>query len=391
MNSMRGAELARHWGLDPEVVFLNHGSFGACPTAVLEHQAELRRRLEAEPVRFFVREYQDLLDAARAEVAVFLGADADGLAFVANATTGVNAALRALDLRPGDQLVITDHEYPACRHAAHQIAAERGFEVVTASVPFPIVSEDDAVEAVVGSFGPATRALLVDHVTSQTALVLPVARIARAARERGIRVVVDGAHAPGMLDLDLASLGVDAWTGNCHKWLCAPKGAGVLWVAPQLRERVRPLAISHGAATAPPERYHAEFDWTGTGDPTAWLSVPEAIRVVGAMVPGGWPEVRRRNHTLALTARDVLCGALGLDPPAPDAMLGSMASLPLPDGVPDPPPIDPLQDRLWHDHRIEVPVIAWPRPPRRLLRVSAQLYNTPGQYELLADALRDAV
>ncbi len=391
MNPMQGSELARHWGLDPEVVFLNHGSFGACPTAVLAHQAALRARLEAEPVRFFVREYQQLLDAARAEVAAFLGADTDGLAFVANATTGVNAALRALELGPGDALVVTDHEYPACRNAAHRIAAERGFEVVTASVPYPIASEEQAVDAVVSAFGSATRALLIDHVTSQTALVLPVERIAREARDRGIRVVVDGAHAPGMLDLDVAALGVDAWTGNCHKWVCAPKGAGVLWAAPELRERARPLVISHGATTAPPERYHVEFDWTGTGDPTAWLSVPEAIRVVGGMVPGGWPEVRRRNHALALAARDLLCDALGIDTPAPDEMLGSMASLPLPDGVPDPPPIDALQDRLWHDHRIEVPVIAWPAPPRRLLRVSAQLYNAPGQYALLAGALRDLV
>jgi isopenicillin-N epimerase len=381
------SKLADNWGLDRSVVFLNHGSFGACPTAVLEYQQRLRRQMESEPVRFFARDYQQLLDAARTEVAAFLGADADSLAFVTNATTGINAALRALDLGPGDELLLTDHEYPACRNAAREIAVERGFRVVVASVPFPIASEDAVVDAVESRIGPATRAILVDHVTSPTALILPVARIASAARERGIRVVVDGAHAPGMLDLDIGALAVDAYAGNCHKWLCAPKGAGVVWLSPELRQRARPPVLSHGASAPANERFHAEFDWTGTGDPTGWLSVPEAIRVIGGLVPGGWTEVRRRNHELALEARDRLCQALAIDPPAPDGMIGSMTSLPLSDGGRGVGPIDPLQDHLWHEHRIEVPVISWPAAPHRVLRVSAQLYNTVGQYSELANAL----
>jgi len=391
VNRFERSELADNWGLDRSVVFLNHGSFGACPTAVLEHQQRLRRRIESEPVRFFVRDYQPLLDAARCEVAAFLGAEPDGLAFVANATTGINAALRALDLGPGDELLLTDHEYPACRNAAREIAAERGFRVRVAEIPFPIRSGNEVVEAVLSGIGPATRAILVDHVTSPTALVLPVARIASAARERRIRVVVDGAHAPGMLDVDLGALAVDAYAGNCHKWLCAPKGAGFLSLSPELRERVRPPVLSHGATASPPRRFHAEFDWTGTGDPTAWLSVPEAIRVVGGLIPGGWPEVRRRNHELAVVARDRLCEVLAIDPPVPDSMLGSMASVPLPDGAPAGSELDPLQDRLWHRKRIEVPVIGWPRAPHRVLRVSAQLYNAPGQYASLADALRECL
>lgn len=390
MERPQRSELARHWGLDPEIVFLNHGSFGACPRAVLSFQLRLRERLEAEPVRFFVREYQDALDAARCVLSRFVGCDHDGLAFVTNATTGVNTLLRSLvDLAPGDEVLITDHEYPACRNAVARIVADTGARVVVARVPFPLTAPAEVVEAVRSRIGRRTRLVLIDHVTSQTGLIFPVAEIAAAAHEAGALVIVDGAHAPGMLELGVSDLGVDGYVGNCHKWLCAPKGAAFLWVAPEHRQRIRPLVVSHGATAPPGGRFRAEMDWTGTGDPTPWLAVPEAIKVMNDLVPGGWPDVRRRNRDLVLEGRRILCTALGIAAPAPDNMIGALASVPLSDGSGGAghAPIDPLQDVLWQRFHIEVPVISWPAEPRRLLRISAQLYNSVDEYRYLAEAV----
>ena len=381
------------FGLDEGVVFLNHGSFGACPRAVLERQRTLRERMEAEPVRFMLRELPGLLEAARGAVATFVGADPQDLVFVPNATTGVNTVLRSLELGPGDELLVTDHAYRACRNALDAVARATGARVVCARVPFPLRSPDDVLEAVLAAVGPATRLALIDHVTSPTALVMPLAELVAALAERGVDTLVDGAHAPGMLAVDVAALGAAYYVANGHKWLCAPKGVGFLHVRRDRQAAVRPLVVSHGAS-APPDRrsrMQLEFGWTGTDDPTAALCLPAAIELLGGQLPGGWPALRARNHALALHARDRLCAVLGCEPPAPDAMLGAMATLPLPDGGPTPPVppfgIDPLQERLWQEHRIEVPVMSWPSAPRRVLRVSAQLYNEPAHYERLAGAL----
>jgi len=386
--------LAGHWLLDPDVVFLNHGSFGATPKAVLDEQTRIRERIEREPLIFFDHDYLGELDQARTVLAGFLGARTDDLAFVVNASTGVNTILRSLELERGDQLLVTDHEYNACRNAIDAVAEERGAEVVVASIPFPLSSESEVVEVVLEKVTPKTRLLLIDHVTSQTGMVLPIERLVHGAQARGVDVLVDGAHAPGMVPLDLDSLGATYYTGNLHKWVCAPKGAAFLHVREDRRDRVRPLVISHGANAKPVKRsrFHLEHDWTGTRDPSAWLSVPAALREVESMVEGGWEEVRRRNRTLALEGRDILCDALGIDAPCPDTMIGSLASLSLPDGdsgsVNELFPFDKLQDRLLKEYRIEVPVIAWPAPPRRLVRISAQLYNRRPQYVALAEALQ---
>ncbi len=391
-------DLARHWNLDPAIDFLNHGSFGACPEPVLAEQRAWQQRLEREPVLFMHRELERHLDHARAALARFVGADPEGLAFVANATTGVNTVLRSLTFRSGDELLTTDQEYNASRNALDFVARQSGATVVVAKIPFPISSGDIVVERVLEQVTSRTRLLLLDHVSSPTGLIFPVDRIVRSLAERGVDTLVDGAHGPGQLALDLEKLGAAYYTGNCHKWMCTPKGSALLHVRRDRRQAIRPLSISHGANSRRTDRsrFRLEFDWPGTFDPTPWLVIPKAIEFVGSLVPGGWDEVKRRNRELVLEGRSRLIAALGIEPSCPESMVGSLAAVPLPDpsepSAPASPAaaplgVDPLQTRLFEKHRIEVPVMPWPEPPKRLLRISAQLYNKPDQYQRLASAL----
>jgi len=384
----------RRWRLDRRIQFLNHGSFGACLQTVLLDQQRLRERMERQPVQFFVRDLEDLLDSARAALARFVGARPNDLVFVPNATTGVNTVLRSLKFRPKDELLVTDHEYNACRNALDFVAERSDVKVVVAPIPFPLHSADEAFGSLAARVTRRTRLVLIDHVTSPTALVLPLEDWIPRLTARGIEVLVDGAHAPGMIPLRLGRLGATYYTANCHKWIGAPKGAGFLCVSPDRQNAIRPLTISHGANSPRRDRsrYLIEFGWTGTWDPSAWLAVPGALQHMAALMPGGWPAIRRRNRRLALAAQSVLCEALEIDPPCPSSMVGSMVALPLPAAkrvVQPKSPLyeDPLQDRLLRETRIEVPVIPWPAPPQRLVRASAQLYNHLPQYGALAECL----
>lgn len=381
-----------HWMLDPEIRFLNHGSFGACPRAVLDAQTELRNRLEREPVAFFMRQLPGLLDAAREEVAAFVGARPEDMGFVRNATTGVNAVLRSLRLEPGDEILVTSQGYNACTNVARHVAERAGARVVVAEVPFPLQSEDEVVDAVLGAASERTRLALLDHVTSPTGLVLPIARLVRALAERGIDAIVDGAHAPGMLDLDVSAIGAAWYTANFHKHTCAPKGAAMLWAREDKQADLHPAVISHGYNSARErKRWLEEMDWQGTDDPTPWLCVPVALRYVGGLVDGGWPAVRAKNHALAMRGREILCEALGEDAPAPESMIGTLAAVPLWDAEQSPAgsalDLDPLQVALFEEERIQVPVVPWPGAPKRLVRISAYLYNRVEEYEALAAAL----
>jgi isopenicillin-N epimerase len=378
------------WMLDPDVVFLNHGSFGASPRPVLEYQSAIRARMEREPVLFF-RQLEELADHARSALGAFVGAGPDDLAFMPNATTGVNTVLRSLEFESGDEILITDHTYNACRNAAVLAAERSGARVVTANVPFPISAPEEVVTAILGRVSPRTRLLLVDHVTSPTALLFPIESIVQEMAEHGIDTLVDGAHAPGMTPVDIDTIGAAYYTANAHKWMCAPKGAAFLHVRRDRQAGILPTVISHGANSLRTDRsrFRLLFDWTGTTDPTAHLAIPVAIETMASLLPGGWPELMRHNHGQALDARDLLIRVLGISPPAPDGMLGSMAAVPVPDASgphhhfssPD------LQQRLWEDHHIEVPVNAWPKWPHLLLRVSAQIYNQVQQFEHLAGLL----
>ncbi len=386
------------WPLDPQVTFLNHGSFGSCPQPVLKFQRALQARLERQPVRFLVDEFEALWDEARRTLAKFVGAAPADLVFVTNATAGVNTVLRSLVFRRGDELLVTNHEYNACRCALDFVAARVGARVVVADIPFPLTSPQQAVAAVLECVTRRTRLVLLDHVTSPTGLVLPIEPIIRELNARGIESLVDGAHAPGMIPLNLKKLGATYYTGNCHKWLCTPKTAALLYVRRDRQAKLHPLVISHGRNSARQDRsrFLLEFGWLGTGDFSAWLSVPETLRAVGALLPGGWPAVMQRNHALALAARDLLCDALQVAPPCPDEMIGSLAAVPLPDmSAADVKKVSngqtPLRTRLLREHGIEVPIVPWPAPPQQLVRVSAQLYNSLPQYQQLAVALKQVV
>lgn len=384
--------MRQHWTLDPAITFLNHGSFGACPREVLDHQSELRARMEREPVHFFVHQLEPLWNAAREQAASFVGARPEDLAFVRNATAGVNAVLRSLRFAPGDQLLCTDHGYNACRNVLAFVAERWGAEVVVAKLPFPLSDPSEVTRAIADAVTDRTRLALIDHVTSPTGLVLPIAEITEALSERGVRTLVDGAHAPGMLALDVEATGATWYTANFHKWTCAPKGAAMLWARPDAQEGLHPAVISHGYNSGRPrKRFLEEMDWTGTDDPTPALCVPKAIEVVGA-IGGGWDAIRERNRALVLHGRDILAEALDVAAPAPDAMIGSLAALPLPDGDGAPPSsalyADPLQIALFERHRVEVPIPPWPHPPRRLVRISAHLHNEASDYGRLAAALQ---
>jgi isopenicillin-N epimerase len=375
--------------LDPRIVYLNHGSFGACPAEVLRRQGELRQRLEANPVAFLTRDLEPLLDAARAALAAFVGASAEDLVFVPNSSSGVNAVLRSLRFAAGDELLTTNHGYAGCRNALDWVAERWGARVVVAEVPFPLDAAERIDAAVLAAVTPRTRLAFLDHVTSPTGLVFPVARLVAALAARGVDTFVDGAHAPGMVDLDVSAIGAAYYSGACHKWLCAPKGAGFLHVRRDRQEGIVPTTVSHGltAVRSDRSRFQSLFGWIGSFDPSPALCVPAAIEVMGGLLPGGWPALRARNRALALRAREILCTALGVAPPTPDELIGALATVPLPDRPAAPRTIDPLAARLAREVNVEVPVFAWPAPPRRFTRISAQVYNDEAQFVAFAQQL----
>jgi isopenicillin-N epimerase len=339
--------------LDPDVTFLNHGSFGACPRVVFERYQAWQRELEREPVDFIARRLTGLLEEARAALAGYVGARPDDLVFVPNATTGVNMAARALGLQPGDEVLSTNLEYGACVLAWRRLC--RFVEVDPAEL-FDHVTEQ-------------TRAIFVSHVTSETGLLLPVEEIVARARALGLVSVVDGAHAPGQVDLDLDALGADFYAGNCHKWLCAPKGAGFLHVRPEWHERVDGPIVSWGYEE--PATFLSRTQRQGTRDPAAYLAVPDAIAFARAH------DERARCVALAREARRDLCALLGTEPIAPEEMVLQMASVRLPE--PDPE----LNRRLFDEHRIEIPV----SHDGELLRLSIAMYNDRADVDRLLSAL----
>ena len=372
-------EVRSLWPLEPTVAHLNHGSYGAVPTPVLEEQQSWRERMETNPVRFFARELPGALDQARGEVARFFGVDADVLAFVVNATTGVSTVLAGAHLEVGDQILVTDHTYGAVRIAVQRLADDTASEVVTVHVPLA-AGENEVCELVAGAVTERTRVAVLDHVTSPTARRLPLVRLVPELHQRGVAVLVDGAHAAGMLDVDLDRLGADFWTGNLHKWCCAPRGTAVLHVAPRWRDQIRPLVASWGE----PFGFPRSFQDVGTQDLTAWLSAPRALRVMEGL---DLIKVRKHNVELAVVGQAEVARGMGLeaaDLPRDSAV--SMQLVPLPEGVASTPEeATALQDRIGTEVAVEVAVTSW--NGRGFVRVSAHVYNCPADYTRLAPAL----
>ncbi len=385
------------WGLDPAVTFLNHGSFGACPRVVLERQRELRLEMEREPVDFLVRKMPGLIDESRDALSRLIGADPADVVFVQNATAGVNSVMRSLDFHPGDEILVTAHDYNACRNVIRYVAQRTGAVVVQADLPLPINSPQQVIDAIVACVTPRTRLAMIDHITSPTALIFPVEEIVRELDRRGVDTLVNGAHGPAMVPLDMTRLGAAYYTGNCHKWLCAPKAVGFLHVRRDRQQGIQPTIVSHGWNKPRPgySPFQDAFDWPGTLDPSPWMCIGDCIRFLSGLLPGGMEALMRRNHDLAMLAQRILCERLGLAPVGVKSMLGSMAAVHLPDnaaafdtqGQPQPAEEWRLNNELFAEFKIEVPAYFWPAAPKVLLRVCAHAYNYPAQYEQLAEAL----
>ena len=385
-----GHRMLEQWALDPQVLYLNHGTVGATPRRVLSAQQAIRDEMERQPSRFLLRDIVGLsgrerpvdgrLRLAAAPVAGFLGAVRDDLVFVDNATSGVNAVLRSLEFQAGDEIIVTDHGYGAVTYTAQYIARRVGATVRVVVLPFPVSAPEQIVEAVATAIGPRTRLVLVDHVSSGSSLVLPVAAITARCHALGVAVLVDGAHAPGALDLDIPSLGVDWYTANLHKWAWAPRSCGILWATPERQRDLHPPVISWGLDKG----FTAEFDWVGTRDPSPWLAAPEGIAMLNDL---GAAAVRDYNHDLAIAAARLLHDELGAELPAPEPMFGTMVTLMLPArfGSAD-ADANRLRDLLLFEDHIEVQIHA--RDGRLWVRISGQVYIEVGDLSRLAASLK---
>lgn len=371
--------------LRPDVIFLNHGAYGATPRPVFDAYQRWQLELERQPVEFLSRRFGDLMQRAREALAGFVGAHADELVYVPNATTGLNIVARSVELGPGDEVLSTDHEYGALDRTWQFLCARRDARYVQVSVPVPVDSPEHVVEAVWAAVTHRTRVLFLSHITSSTALLLPVEPLIRRARAAGILTIIDGAHAPGQLSLNLTDFGADFYAGNCHKWMCAPKGSAFLYARRDVQPLLSPLVVSWGwhAERPGPSRFVDEQEWQGTRDVAAFLSVPAAIEFLG---DHNWSQVQQECHRLAGTARraiEALTGEPGLSPDS-WSWYRQMVSIPVP--VADP---DAAQQQLLSEFGIEVPVVAW--NGRSLLRVSVQGYNTASDIEALIAAVARVV
>jgi isopenicillin-N epimerase len=377
------SSLADQFLLDPNVIFFNHGSFGATPRPVFESYQRWQLELERQPVQFIQRRLQPELRQARAALAAYIGCGPDDVVYVSNATFGMNVVIRSLELGPDDEVLATDHEYGAINSAWRFAAHHHGFRYLNHPMPLPVTTPEAFVERLWEGVTPRTRVISISHITSPSALIFPVADICARARQAGILTVIDGAHAPGQIPLDMQAIGADYYVGNCHKWLCAPKGAGFLYARPDRQRSLKPLVVSHGWDPSPdaPLRFVDYHQNQGTRDMAAFLAVPDAIRF---QAEHDWDRVRADCHALASDARRRILALSGLPPFQPEgtAWYSQMVIIPLPRVD-----VSGLYPWLLSEHHIEVPIFSWAGQP--LARLSIQAYNTPAQVDRFVEALRE--
>lgn len=396
MNLPKRSELANNWQLDDEIVFLNHGSFGATPIEILELQNSYRKEIEMDPVKFFERSYMDYYINSRNIFSEFVNANPDGMTFVNNATTGVNTVLRSLKLEKGDEILVTSHTYQACSNAVDFVTKKFNAKKVIVDIPFKVKDDKEIVDMILKSINMNTKLALIDTVTSPTGMRMPFEKLVFELQLLNIDVLLDAAHGPGIVPLDLTKLNAAYVTGNCHKWLCSPKGSGFLHIREDKISSIRPLVISHGASFDGRigDKFAYEFGWTGTQDPTPFMCIPASIKYLEDMVDGGWPTIMKRNRELAINGRKILCDALEIEPPFPDHMVSSIASIEIGKGgnfqlfdIGE----DPLHDILLDKYSIQVPVIRWKHHRTKYIRISAQLYNSLAEYKYLAMVLKECL
>ncbi|HSJ86039.1 MAG TPA: aminotransferase class V-fold PLP-dependent enzyme [Anaerolineales bacterium] len=378
------SSLKEHFLLDPNIVFLNHGSFGATPKPVFDAYQDWQRRLERQPVLFLGREYNELLYEARTALGEYLHADPEDLVYIPNATHGVNIIAHSLNLQPGDEVLTTDHEYGACDYTWEFLCQKAGARYIHQPIPLPVHSDEEIVEQFLKGITPRTKVVYLSHITSPTALCLPVEEICHRARHLGILSIVDAAHSPGQMPVDLEQLGADVAFGNCHKWMLAPKGAAFLFVRREIQDRIEPFVVSWGYQPTPEMTTGSRFidllQWTGTKDPTAALAVPAAIQF---MREHNWEPVRRECHALLCQALERVGKLTGLQPPYPldSEFYHQMAIAPLP-----PSNLAVLKSRLYNEYKIEVPLVQW--QDKQFIRISIQGYNDQNDVDKLLQALQ---
>jgi isopenicillin-N epimerase len=365
--------------IDPEVIYLNHGSFGACPRPVFQVYQAWQKELERQPVEFLARRANSLMAESRQKLAEFLGIESDELVYFTNPTTAINMLARSLKLTPGDEILTTDHEYGAIDRTWSFNCLHTGAHYIPRPVPLPVASQADFVESFWAGVTARTRVIFISHITSSTGLIFPVQEICRRARQASILSIVDGAHVPGQIPLHLSEIGSDIYTGACHKWLCAPKGAAFLYARREIQPWLDPLVVSWGYESEQPSAsqfidYH---EWQGTRDLAAFLSVPAAIEF---QATHNWEQVRRDCHALAIQTRQRINALTGQEPICPEDWFSQMFSVRLPDDT----VLDNLKERLYEEHRIEVPLLLWNEI--KLMRVSFQAYNTPADADALLEA-----
>ena len=378
------------WALEPGTIYLNHGSFGACTKFILEKQQEYHNMIENQPMRFLVRQLEARYNAAKEKITSFVKANPADVVFVQNATAGVNTVFRSLRFDPGDEILITNHTYYACRKLLEYIAEFTGAVLVEAKYDIPVSSPGLITEAVLSKVSPKTKVALIDHITSATALIQPVEEIVRELEKRGVDTLVDGAHVPGSIPLDIERIGAAYYTANCHKWLCSPKSAALLHVRKDKQKPILPLIISHAGHKAEP--FTERFFWQGTLDPSPVLCAADSIDYMASLMPGGWDAIMKRNHDVCIQARDFFCRELGLTPSCPEEMNAGMTTIELPDlgdmKPPDYKNCDSLQNEIYRTYDLELPLWYWSQPPRRTTRLSVQLYNSPEQFIYAARILK---